>query len=74
MDYICKVNNLEDYYLNYSLIPDKNVYLKAVIRAAAYVDYSELLLLYDSIMIVKDKSIEQEEIEILEEYEEKFRK
>jgi len=74
MDYICKMNNLEPYYLNYSLITDKQSYLNAIIKAAAYVDYSELLVLFDSIMIIKDKSIEQEEIEILEEYEEKFRK
>lgn len=74
IDYICKTNNLEDYYLNYSLITDKQSYLNAVIKAAAYVDYSDLLVLYDSILVIKDKKLEQEEIEILEEYEEIFRK
>ena len=74
IDYICKTNGLEEYYLDYSLIKDKNQYLKAVIKAAAYVDYIELLTLYDSILVIKDKNFVQEEQEIIDQYEKKTRK
>lgn len=67
MDYICKTNNLEAYYLDYSLIEDNNSYLNAVIKAAANLDYSDLLMLFDSILIIKP-----EEKEITEEHEPKM--
>lgn len=61
MDYICKINNLEAYYLDYSLIEDNNSYLNAVIKAAASLDYSDLLMLFDSILIIKPTEKEIEE-------------
>lgn len=61
IEYICKINNLEPYFLDYSLIDDNKEYLNAVIKAAAYVDYSDLLTLFDSILVVKSNQLEVEE-------------
>ena len=58
MEYICKVNYLENYYLDYSLITDRNAYIDAVVKADALLDYKDLLLLFDSIMIVKEKTVD----------------
>lgn len=66
MDYICKINNLEPYYLDYSAIQNREKYIKAVIKADALLDYRDLLMLFDSILIIKP-----EEKEIDEEYKPK---
>ena len=58
MEYICKVNYLENYYLDYSLITDRNAYIDAVVKADALLDYKDLLLLFDSIMIVREKTVD----------------
>lgn len=58
MEYICKVNYLENYYLDYSLITDRNAYIDAVVKADALLDYNDLLLLFDSIMIVREKTVD----------------
>jgi cell filamentation protein len=56
MDYICKKNNLEPYYLDYSLIKDRENYINAVVKADALLDYSDLLSLFNSILTVKTVS------------------
>ena len=58
MEYICKVNYLENYYLDYSLIIDRNAYIDAVVKADALLDYKDLLLLFDSIMVVREKTVD----------------
>lgn len=58
MEYICKVNYLENYYLDYTLITDRNAYIDAVVKADALLDYKDLLLLFDSIMIVREKTVD----------------
>ena len=58
MEYICKVNCLDNYYLDYSLITDRNAYIDAVVKADALLDYKDLLLLFDSIMVVREKTVD----------------
>lgn len=55
ISYICNKNNLEEYELDYSLIEDRNTYISAITKADAYLDYTELLNLFDSILIIKNK-------------------
>ena len=55
------INNLEPYYLDYSAIKSRDDYIKAIIKADAFLDYKDLLMLFDSILIVKAKQ------EVLEE-------
>lgn len=55
ISYICNKNNLEEYELDYSLIEDRNTYISAITKADAYLDYSELLNLFDSILVIKNK-------------------
>ncbi len=61
IDYICMINNLEPYYLDYSAIKNRDDYIKAIIKADAFLDYRDLLMLLDSILVVKAKQ------EVLEE-------
>lgn len=53
IDYICKTNGLEQYYLDYSMIKDSRAYIDAVVKADAFLDYSDLIVLFDSILVVK---------------------
>lgn len=55
MDYVCKVNNLESYFLDYSKIENRDDYIDAVIKADAYCNYADLLALFDSILIVRER-------------------
>lgn len=55
MDYVCKINNLEPYFLDYSKIENRDDYIEAVIKADAYCDYGDLLELFDSILIVRER-------------------
>jgi len=57
IDYICEVNNLEPYYLDYSEIGDRKQYIKAVIDADLC-NYGNLLLLFDSILKVKTNEMD----------------
>lgn len=50
IDYICKKNNLDPCFLNYSLIEDKDKYIDAVVKADATLDYSDLYVLFQSIL------------------------
>lgn len=58
MDYVCKLNNLEPYYLDYSAITNQEDYINAVIKADALLDYSDLMMLFDSILVVKTDQAE----------------
>jgi cell filamentation protein len=55
MQYICKQNGLEDYFIDYSLCT-REEYLEAVILADTICDYKKLISLFDRIMITKEKS------------------
>ena len=57
IDYICKLNGLEEYNLDYNRIEDVNGYIDAVVKADALLDYSDLMLLLDSILLVKEKEL-----------------
>lgn len=61
IDYICKTNGLDAYYLDYSLIEDREAYIDAVVKADARLEYGDLMVLFDSILVVRDKSKEFEE-------------
>lgn len=54
IDYICKTNELEPYYLDYGMIDDVNAYIDAVVKADAFCSYGDLLSIFDSILLVKD--------------------
>ena len=53
MEYICKINKMDNYYLDYSNI-DRNQYLSAVIKADTLLDYNEIVDLFNSILRVSN--------------------
>lgn len=53
IDYICIQNNLEPYYLDYNVIPNKEIFIEALVKADAYLDYSSLKSLFDAILTIK---------------------
>lgn len=53
MEYICKINKMDNYYLDYSDI-DRNQYLSAVIKADTLLDYNEIVDLFNSILRVSN--------------------
>lgn len=55
IDFVCKKNNLEQYYLDYSLIEDREAYIDAVVKADALCSYGDLMALFDRILLVKEK-------------------
>ena len=55
IDYICKINNLEPYYLDYASI-ERDRYIHAVVQADAYLNYSELLEMFTEILRIKDEN------------------
>lgn len=61
IDYICQKNNLEPYNLDYSAIKDRDKYIDAVVKADAYLDYTDLMLLFDEILIIKEENLELEQ-------------
>lgn len=58
MDYICKRNGLENFFIDYSLC-NRDEYIEAIELADAKCDYSKLITLFDRIMIIKEKEIEK---------------
>lgn len=54
IDYICKTNGLEEYYLDYTAIDDRDAFINAVVKADL-TDYADLMVLFDRILVVKDK-------------------
>ena len=58
IDYICKTNGLEPYNLDYSLIDNKEEYINAVVKADALLDYSDLMVIFDRILVVKEKNMQ----------------
>ena len=57
IDYICKKNGLEPYELDYKLIKSREEYINAIIRADALCQYGDLMALFDSILVVKEKTM-----------------
>ena len=58
LDYVCKVNNLEPLFLDYSNV-DRDTYIKAIVKADALLQYDELFELFNSILKTKtEKEIE----------------
>lgn len=54
IEYICKKKGLENYYLDYAQIQDKDTYIDAVVKADGG-DISDLTILFDSILQIKEK-------------------
>lgn len=59
IDYICKKNGLEPYELDYKMIKSRDEYIAAIIKADALCQYDDLMALFDSILVVKEKNISQ---------------
>lgn len=55
INHICKMNNLEHFELRYDLIENRDQFVKAVIKADCYLDFSDLFSLFDSILMAKDQ-------------------
>lgn len=62
IEHICKVNNLDSYYLDYSQIKDRDEYIRAVVKADALLEYDELLKIFDSILKVEENLLEDNKI------------
>ncbi len=60
IDHICQKNHLEPYYLDYGLIEDREGYIDAVVKADALLDYGDLFLLFDSILVVRQDVLTDE--------------
>lgn len=63
IDFICLENNLEPYYLDYNAIENREMFVDAVVKADAFLDYIELRYLFDSILKSKrDLELENSEM------------
>lgn len=63
IDFICLENNLESYYLDYNAIENREMFVDAVVKADAFLDYNELRYLFDSILKSKrDLELENSEM------------
>ena len=60
IDYICKKNGLEPYELDYSMIKSRDEYIAAIIKADALCQYGDLMALFDSILVVKEKNVSEQ--------------
>lgn len=58
IEYICKKNSLEPFYLDYKNV-DRKRYINAVVRADVSLDYSELLDLFNEILKVDEVQIKK---------------
>ena len=56
VDYICKTNNLDNYYLDYSNI-NKFIYVDCLVIADAFMQYEPLLDLFNKMLKVKENNI-----------------
>ncbi len=54
MNYVCDINGLDRCILNYSAIKDRDKFVDAVVKADALLDYSDLVLLFTSILEKSD--------------------
>ena len=61
IDYVCKVNNLPSYYLDYNLIEDREAYIDAIVKADALCSYGDLMALFDRILRVREDEKKLEE-------------
>lgn len=55
IDFVCKKNNLPPYYLAYNLIDDRDAYIDAIVKADALCSYGDLMVLFDRILLVREK-------------------
>lgn len=60
IDYICKNNNLEPYYLDYDAVEDIDAFIKAIVDASACIDPKKLYNEFDKILKVKQLVKEDE--------------
>lgn len=58
LDYVCRVNNLDPLYLDYSNV-NRDTYIKAIVKADALLEYDELLELFNSILKEKPEKLEE---------------
>ncbi len=59
MSYVCEVNGLEPYYLDYNLIEDMKVYENAIIEADVHLNYVPLIIEFGKILRVKEPNKEE---------------
>ena len=61
VDYICKVNHLEPYYVDYQYLADhREEYINAVILADALMQYEDLHMLFDTALSIKQEQPKKE--------------
>jgi cell filamentation protein len=60
IDHICSMNHIGPYYLNYEAIQNREAYIDAVVKADIAFDYTDLLHIFDSILIEKEDQKEKE--------------
>ncbi len=57
IDYICEVNGIGPYYLDYGLITDREGYIKAIEQADVLLNYGPLYNLFDKILVEKKPEV-----------------
>lgn len=61
IDYICKTNHLEPYYIDYRLLSERrDEYIDAVVKADAYLKYEDLYMLFDTALTIKEPQPKKE--------------
>ena len=61
IDFVCKHNNLEPYYIDFSLLADRREeYINAVVKADAQMDYRDLQMLFTETLRVKQDTQKKE--------------
>ena len=58
ISYICEINNLEPYYLDYGDV-DRDTYISAIIKADVCVDYSELTDVFTKILKIDEDKVQR---------------
>ena len=54
---LCEKNNLDNYYLDFSLIDDKDDFINAVVDADACIDSDKLRNIFDNILVSEEKKL-----------------
>ena len=61
VDYICKVNHLEPFYIDYQYLAERREeYINAVIKADALMQYEDLYMLFDTALSIKKEPQKKE--------------
>lgn len=55
VDHVCLTNGIGPFTLDYTAIDDRDAYINALVKADAYLDYSDLMVIFDRILVVQEK-------------------